>query len=60
MFIARGGAFLEEEFVSKEFSMSQSHLDEISYMNIPQPDPPSISSPHGDETSIDFVMDDSI
>ena len=60
VFVARGGAFLEEEFISKEFSRSQSHLDEISDTNTPQPDPPSISSPHRDETSQDIVMDDSI
>ena len=59
VFVARGGAFLEEEFVSKEFSGSQSHLDEIVETNNTQPNPPpNDTSSHGDEIPQIVVNDD--
>ena len=58
VFVARGGAFLEEEFISKEISGSQSHLDEIAETNMSQPDPPEPSSSHRDEVSQGVVSDD--
>ena len=60
VFVARGGAFLEEEFVSKEISGSQPHLDEIVEPNTTQPEPPSSSSTHRDEESQEVVTDNVI
>ena len=59
-FVASGCVFLEEEYNSKEFSGSPSHLDEIDDTKTTQPDPPLTSLSHRDELSQDVVINDVI